>query len=156
MEASQTENNGTIVALSISRARGTKKYNVDAATLIGSLGLAGDAHAGRWHRQVSLLAEESIAKVRARGLDVAPGDFAENITTRGIRLWELEEGARLKLGEHAVLEVTQVGKRCHTRCEIYHRLGDCVMPKEGLFARVLSGGEVRPGSPIRVIRRAEE
>jgi MOSC domain-containing protein YiiM len=118
--------------------------------LVVEHGIAGDAHAGEWHRQVSLLARESIAKMQKLGLDVTTGDFAENITTEGIDLPSLPVGTRLEVGE-ALLEVTQIGKECHTRCAIYYQAGDCVMPKEGIFARVLKGGIIRPGSPIRIV-----
>jgi len=111
------------------------------------VGIEGDAHAGNWHRQVSLLAMTSIKKMQTKGLEVNKGDFAENITTDGINLVDLPIGARVKIGE-AVLEITQIGKECHTRCAIYHQAGDCVMPKEGLFARVVAGGEVRPGDIV--------
>ena len=113
-------------------------------------GIVGDAHAGDWHRQVSLLAQESIDKMRALGLDVNAGDFAENITTSGIDLVSLPIGTRLQVGE-TLLEVTQIGKECHTRCAIYDQAGDCVMPKEGIFARVLSGGTIRPGDSVATI-----
>uniref|UniRef100_UPI00261BA119 MOSC domain-containing protein n=1 Tax=Geobacter sp. TaxID=46610 RepID=UPI00261BA119 len=113
-------------------------------------GIVGDAHAGEWHRQVSLLAKESIEKMRAMGLDVDNGDFAENITTEGINLPSLPVGTRLTVGV-TLLEVTQIGKECHTRCAIFYQAGDCVMPKEGIFARVITGGVVRPGDPIAVM-----
>ena len=110
-------------------------------------GIVGDAHAGDWHRQISLLALESIAKMQALGLDVGEGDFAENITTEGVDLVSLPIGTRITLGE-TLLEVTQIGKECHTRCAIFYQAGDCVMPKEGIFARVITGGVVRPGDLI--------
>jgi MOSC domain-containing protein YiiM len=141
---------GRVVAVSVSDRKGIKKHNTDAGRLIENFGLAGDAHAGDWHRQVSLLGVESIAKIRAKGLDVAPGDFAENITTAGIILWELPLGTRLKLGDQVLAEVTQIGKQCHNRCAIFHQVGDCVMPREGIFARVIKGGRVRPGDAIVV------
>jgi len=109
----------------------------------------GDAHAGSWHRQVSLLARKSIVKMQRLGLDVDAGDFAENITTEGVELFSLPVGTRLSVGP-VLLEVTQVGKECHARCAIYRQAGDCVMPKEGIFARVLQGGTVRPGDSIRI------
>jgi MOSC domain-containing protein YiiM len=118
---------------------------------VAERGLDADAHAGAWHRQVSLLAMESIRKIRDKGLEVAPGDFAENITTEGVRLWELPVGARLLLGGDVLLEVTQIGKECHNRCAIFHQVGDCVMPREGIFARVVTGGEVRPGDSVTVL-----
>jgi len=119
--------------------------------LIENHGFKDDAHAGDWHRQVSLLAIESIEKIRAKGLDVGPGDFAENITTRGIDLVNLPIGTRLKVGEEVLMEVTQIGKECHTRCAIYYQAGDCVMPREGIFTKVLKGGRVRKSDPIVVI-----
>lgn len=106
--------------------------------------------AGPWHRQVSLLAVESIEKMKALGLDVGPGDFAENITTSGINLVDLPLGTRLKIGPEAVGEVTQIGKECHSRCAIYYQAGDCVMPREGIFIRILKGGTIRAGDTIEV------
>jgi MOSC domain-containing protein YiiM len=114
-------------------------------------GLADDAHAGAWHRQVSLLAVESIDKMRLMGLDVGPGDFAENLTTRGLDLVSMPVGTRLKVGAETLLEITQIGKECHERCAIYYQAGDCVMPKEGVFARVLKGGQVEVGDEIRIV-----
>lgn len=146
-----TSNGAHIVAVSISRKKGEKKTNVESVRLIIERGLERDAHAGDWHRQVSLLALESIQKIRDKGLAVSPGDFAENITTQGIRLWELPVGTRLKLGVDVLLEVTQIGKECHNRCAIFHQVGDCVMPREGIFARVVTGGDIRPGDAIRVV-----
>ncbi|AAR36536.1 MOSC domain-containing protein [Geobacter sulfurreducens] len=136
-----------VVAVCISRNKGERKTPVTGVELRENHGVVGDAHAGDWHRQVSLLAKESIDKMRAMGLDVDSGDFAENITTEGIDLPALPVGARLTVGE-TLLEVTQIGKECHTRCAIYYQAGDCVMPKEGIFARVLTGGAVRPGDVI--------
>ncbi len=140
-----------IVAVSVSGKKGTRKTNVSEAFLEVESGLAGDAHAGSWHRQVSLLAQESIEKMRMLGLDVKAGDFAENITTQGIDLLSLPIGARLKTGDTAVLEVTQIGKTCHERCAIYYQAGDCVMPREGIFARVLTAGKVSPGDEITIL-----
>src|SRR6266540_5920680 len=136
-----------VVAVCISEKKGERKTPVASVELREGHGIAGDAHAGDWHRQVSLLARESIAKMRALGLDVDSGDFAENITTSGLDLVTLPVGTRLAVGE-AVLEVTQIGKECHTRCAIFYQAGDCVMPKEGIFARVLKGGTVAAGAPI--------
>ncbi|MHB8122799.1 MAG: MOSC domain-containing protein [Desulfuromonadaceae bacterium] len=132
-----------VVAVSISKKKGERKTPVTAVDLLVNHGIAGDAHAGEWHRQVSLLAEESIDKMRALGLNVNAGDFAENITTKGINLVSLPVGSLLQVGE-SLLEVTQIGKECHKRCAIYDQAGDCVMPKEGVFARVITGGTVRP------------
>jgi MOSC domain-containing protein YiiM len=140
----------TVVAVCISEKKGERKTPVSVVELRENFGLAGDAHAGEWHRQVSLLAAESIAKMRQAGLAVNAGDFAENITTSGIELFTLPVGTRLKVGE-TVLEVTQIGKECHTRCAIYHQAGDCVMPKEGIFARVLCGGQGRAGDLITLL-----
>jgi MOSC domain-containing protein YiiM len=151
MQDSSPTQQGRIVAVSTSRRKGQKKSNLSECELTRNKGFEGDAHAGDWHRQVSLLAMESIAKIRYKGIDVAPGDFAENITTSGIEIWQLELGTRLAVGNEAELEVTQIGKECHDRCAIYRQVGDCVMPREGIFARVIRGGKVRPGDTIRVL-----
>ena len=140
-----------IVAVSISQKKGQKKTNIPEAHLIISHGLDQDAHAGDWHRQVSLLDMQSIQRIRAKGLDVQAGNFAENITTEGIRLWELPIGTRMRLGKTAVVEVTQIGKECHDRCAIFHQVGDCVMPREGIFAKVLREGVIRPGDNITIL-----
>ena len=139
--------NGKVVAISVSEAKGVAKTNVNSATLKQEWGIEGDAHAGEWHRQVSLLAIESVDKMRAKGLDVGPGAFAENITTQGIPLPELPIGSSLQLGD-CELEITQIGKECHTRCAIYFQAGDCVMPKEGIFARVIKGGTISVNDPV--------
>ncbi|MBC7104956.1 MAG: MOSC domain-containing protein [Firmicutes bacterium] len=141
---------GRVVAVCVSERKGERKKNVGAGRLVAGHGLEGDAHAGGWHRQVSLLAEESIEKMRARGLQVGPGDFAENITTRGLDLARLPVGSLLRVGT-ALGEVTQIGKECHTRCAIYRQAGDCVMPREGIFLRVVVGGAVRVGDPVEVV-----
>lgn len=139
-----------VVSVSISEQKGMRKTPVSSALLKLEHGLVGDAHAGDWHRQVSLLAMESIEKMQRMGLDVHPGDFAENITTEGIDLTILPVGSRLSLGE-AEVEITQIGKTCHTRCAIYQQAGDCVMPKEGVFARVLREGIVKPGDRVNIL-----
>jgi len=141
---------GTLVAVSVSETKGIRKQNRESAQLKPEWGIEGDAHAGDWHRQVSLLAQESIEKMRAMGLEVSAGDFAENLTTRGIDVPRLSIGDRVAVGA-VELEITQIGKECHTRCAIYQQAGDCVMPKEGVFARVLKGGTVKPGDRIRVL-----
>lgn len=141
---------GTIVAVCTSKNKGERKKNVGQANLLIGLGLEGDAHAGFKHRQVSLLALESIEKMRQKGLDVHPGDFAENITTQGLNLPTLPIGTKLKIGE-TLLEVSQIGKECHNRCNIYYQAGDCVMPREGIFAIVVTGGKVATGDIIEVI-----
>jgi len=155
MEAEAFPSKGQIVAVSVSQRKGIKKSNLTECKLLEDEGLDGDAHAGDWHRQVSLLAMESIDKIRGKGLDVSPGDFAENITTSGLKIWELPLGTRLTVGSEALLEVTQIGKECHDRCAIYHQVGDCVMPREGVFTRVLRGGTIRPGDEIRVLPQAD-
>jgi len=129
-----------------------RKINVEKAVVKADYGIEGDAHAGDWHRQGSLLASESIAKMQAKGLDVSPGDFAENLTTEGIDLLALPVGARLRVGREALLEVTQIGKECHSRCAIYYQAGDCVMPREGIFARVLAGGTIVPGDTVDIVK----
>ena len=139
-----------VVAVCVSEKKGERKTPVERALLKEKHGLAEDAHAGPWHRQVSLLAMESIEKMRDLGLEVGPGDFAENITTVGIDLVSLPVGSRLAVGD-AFVEITQIGKECHNRCAIYHQAGDCVMPKEGIFAKVIKEGEVCSGAPIQFI-----
>ncbi len=138
---------GIIKAVSISKEKGIKKTNVDEVQLKENFGIIGDAHAGS-SRQVSLLACESIQKMKDKGLKVGSGDFAENITTEGIDLLSLKVGDKLKAGTEAILEISQIGKVCHTRCNIYYQAGDCVMPKEGIFARVLKGGVIKTGDEI--------
>ncbi len=140
---------GTVVAVNVSASKGERKTAVPEVMLRAEHGIEGDAHAGTWHRQVSLLAQESIDKMTAAGLDVGPGDFAENITTLGLEVAALPLLTTLELGE-ALVEVTQIGKECHSRCAIYHQAGDCVMPREGIFVRVLREGRVAPGDAVRV------
>jgi MOSC domain-containing protein YiiM len=140
----------SVVAVCISEKKGIRKTPVPAVEMREGHGIVGDAHAGPWHRQVSLLARESIEKMQRLGLNVDEGAFAENLTTEGIELFSLPVGTRLAVGP-TLLEVTQIGKECHTRCAIYHQAGDCVMPKEGIFVRVLRGGTVAPGDSIRIV-----
>jgi MOSC domain-containing protein YiiM len=142
---------GKVVAINISAQKGTRKTNIGQSCLLPDSGLKDDAHAGKWHRQVSLLAMESIVKMIHLGLKVGPGDFAENITTQGLDLLKLPIGTRFSIGQSSLLEVTQIGKVCHTRCTIYYQAGDCVMPKEGIFAKVLAGGEIQVGDEIHVL-----
>jgi MOSC domain-containing protein YiiM len=142
---------GIVVSVNISETKGVRKTPVQEIVLKEDYGLDGDAHASsEWHRQVSLLALESIGKMQAAGLDVSPGDFAENITTEGIDLMHLPVGTRISVGDGVELEVTQIGKVCHERCAIYYQAGDCVMPKEGVFAQVVKGGVIKKGDPIAV------
>lgn len=144
---------GKIVAVCISENKGERKKPQPEGNLLVGFGLEGDAHGGNWHRQVSLLAAESIDKMRAKGLDVGPGDFAENITTQGLDLPRLPIGTRLVTGGGCVLEVTQIGKECHAHCAIYEQAGECVMPTEGIFATVVEGGPVKAGNTIEVAAR---
>ncbi|MBI9013752.1 MAG: MOSC domain-containing protein [Clostridiales bacterium] len=145
-----------ILAINISETKGVIKKSVDEVMLIEDFGIENDAHAGKWHRQVSLLGQESVDKMIAKGLDhLVPGVFAENLTTEGIILYELPVGTVLQIGE-TVHEVTQIGKECHTGCEIKQITGDCVMPREGIFTKVLKGGILKPGDEIVVLDKKEE
>lgn len=140
-----------VLAVCQSKKKGTRKETIPEGQLDREYGLVGDAHAdSSTHRQVSLVAIESINKMRDRGFDVGPGDFAENLTIEGMELAALPVGTRLLVSDDIVLEITQIGKECHTRCAIYHQIGECIMPKEGVFARVLSGGTVHPGDRITI------
>ena len=140
-----------VVAVNISEKKGTFKHPVQEACFRPDHGIEGDAHAGNWHRQVSLLADESIEKMRAMGIeDLSPGKLAENITTQGMELATLPIGTRLKIGD-TLMEVTQIGKECHQHCQVYHQVGMCVMPTEGIFARVIHEGLIRAGDEITVI-----
>lgn len=139
-----------VIAVCISEKKGERKHPVPEITLQRDHGIVGDAHAGNWHRQVSLLAEESVDTMRALGLTLAPGDFAENILTRGIVLKTLPVGTRLRVGE-TVLEITQIGKQCHNDCAIRKTTGRCVMPTDGVFAVVLEEGVIRPGDAIEIL-----
>ena len=139
-----------IISVNVSKNKGEKKHNIEKCMLIKDMGLKEDAHAGFMHRQVSLLAQESIEKIRKMGLHVVPGDFAENLTTKGIDLPSLPIGTRLLVGNDILLRVTQIGKECHERCAIFQQVGDCVMPREGIFAEVIAEGEVQVGDTITV------
>jgi len=142
----------TVVAVCTSQKKGTKKKEVDEGFLQVNFGLVGDAHADSGtHRQVSLLAVKSIDKMRDLGLDVKPGDFGENLTTEDIDLVSLPIGSRIAIGDQSILEITQIGKECHDRCAIYHQVGKCVMPEEGVFTRVIKGGPVKAGDRIKVV-----
>jgi MOSC domain-containing protein YiiM len=140
-----------IESIAISKKKGTRKTQVQETELIADHGLDGDAHAGPWHRQVSFLSSESIKNARERGLDVTFGDFAENIATSGIDWQKIPIGTRLKMGDKAIVEITQIGKECHNKCAIYYMAGDCIMPREGIFARVLHGGKITCGDLITFV-----
>lgn len=149
-------NDPCIVAVCRSEARRTRKQRIAEGSLVENWGLEGDAHAGAWHRQVSLLADESYARARTLwNLTVEHGDFAENLTTRGIELKALPVGTRLRIGADALLEITQIGKKCHSGCEIMQLTGKCVFPEEGVFGKVLRAGAVRPGDAIQILGAAE-
>ncbi|NTW16467.1 MAG: MOSC domain-containing protein [Syntrophaceae bacterium] len=145
---------GRVVAVCISEKKGERKKPVREVSVRENYGIVDDAHAGDWHRQISLLAMESIKKMQAKGLDVTTGDFAENITTEGIDLPSLPIGTRLAIGD-TLTEVTQIGKECHTRCAIFHQAGDCVMPREGIFVKVLRGGTIRNDDTIEIVENKE-
>ena len=142
----------TIKAISISDRKGIRKENRSTARLIKDFGLENDAHGGKWHRQVSFLAQESINTMREKGLDVVAGNFAENITTEGLDLVSLGVGKHLQIGE-AEIVISQLGKICHNRCAIFHQAGDCVMPREGIFGVVLKGGEIETGDHIKILAK---
>ncbi|MGM0549263.1 MAG: MOSC domain-containing protein [Bacillota bacterium] len=144
---------GKIIAVCQSQKKGTTKQEIKSGFLVKEHGLKNDAHAGNWHRQISLLDKTSINKMRAENYEIKNGDFAENITTAGMILYQLPIGTKLKIGKKIILEITQIGKKCHHDCEIAQQIGKCVMPKEGVFARVISGGEVKAGDKIRTINK---
>ncbi|SHJ70719.1 MOSC domain-containing protein [Dethiosulfatibacter aminovorans DSM 17477] len=145
---------GRIIAVNISDKKGITKTTIDEGNFIEEFGLEGDAHAGKWHRQVSLLGNESVKKMeemlKGKGYDDCRGIFAENLTTEGIILYELPVGTKLKIGD-VLMEVTQIGKECHEGCAIRNQVGKCVMPLEGIFTRVLKGGKIKPGDVIEVL-----
>ena len=161
MNSKETEgfvkaNSGTLEAVCISEEKGTQKSDVRSREVLFDKGLEGDAHAGFMHRQVSLLASESVDEMRAKGLTLEAGAFGENLVTSGIELKSLNPGDRLLVGNDVLLEVTQIGKECVSRCAIYYLAGDCIMPREGIFARVLQGGRVEAGDGIEVWRRSHD
>ncbi|MBF0537733.1 MAG: MOSC domain-containing protein [Nitrospirae bacterium] len=142
---------GKVVSINTSQKKGQRKSPAKRANLLENYGIEGDAHASdKWHRQVSLLAIESIRKMQEIGLDVTCGDFAENITTEGIELKTLPIGTLMSLGDSIEAEVTQIGKECHSKCEIFYQVGQCVMPEEGIFVRVIRGGALLPGDKIEI------
>ena len=144
---------GNVVAVCISEKKGTQKRDIGICKLIEHFGLEGDAHAGKWHLQVSLLARESADIMRKKGLDIKDGDFGENIVTEGIELKSLPVGTVLKIGEGIIIKVTQIGKLCHDRCAIYYKAGDCIMPREGIFAEILAGGTIKAGDEITILEK---
>lgn len=142
---------GKVIAINVSEKKGVPKTTIDFGEFIENYGLKNDAHAGNWHRQVSFLGQESIDKMTALGIKgLSMGKFAENITTEGIELYSLPIGTRMNIGD-VIFEVTQIGKECHQKCAIYHQIGNCIMPKEGIFARVIKGGIVKPSDEIIII-----
>jgi MOSC domain-containing protein YiiM len=151
MNTETNNSQGRIVAVSTSPVTGTKKTNVMHGILLENYGLLGDGHAeNQTHRQLSLLAVESIQKMRDLGLEVNPGDFAENITTEGIVLVDLPVGTKITMGNNSILEVTQIGKECHSPCEIGRTVGECIMPTEGIFCKVLEGGKIKVGDELKI------
>lgn len=138
---------GKIIAICISEKKGTQKKVVDSGVLRPDWGIVGDAHAGNWHRQVSLLSVEKIEDFRTKGAQVDFGAFGENLVVEGFDLRNIPVGTRLRAGD-AVLEITQIGKECHSHCNIYHTMGDCIMPREGIFAKVVKGGDIFPGTEV--------
>ncbi len=144
----------SVIAVCTSEKKGTTKTPVPEVLIKEEYGVVGDAHADcATHRQISLLAIESIDKMQGKGLVLGPGDFAENITTKGIDLTTLPIGTRLNVGKEVVLEMTQIGKECHAACAIRKQVGDCIMPREGIFARVIRGGRVKAGDNIKVVNK---
>jgi MOSC domain-containing protein YiiM len=146
-----------VIAVCTSKTKGVRKEDIKCGILKTEYGLVGDAHADSgWHRQVSLLANESIEKMRKMGYEVGPGDFAENLTCEGMELYTLPIGTRLMVGKEVLLEVSQIGKECHTGCAIFKLTGKCIMPKEGIFARVIKGGAVKTGDEIEIASKPEK
>lgn len=145
---------GKLIAINISRERGTEKKQIPKVRLIRNYGLDGDAHAGRWHRQVSLLSYEKIEEFRKKGAQIGLGAFGENLIVEGYDFRNLPVGTRFQCGD-VILEMTQIGKECHSHCEIYKRMGECIMPREGVFAVVLQGGKIKKGDILEKIEETE-
>ena len=145
---------GKIMAVCISEKRGTQKKNIEKVRLIENFGLEGDAHGGNWHRQVSLLSYEKVRAFEEKGISVEDGAFGENLLVEGFDFKTLPVGTRFRCGE-ALLEMTQIGKECHSHCEIYQAVGDCIMPREGVFARVLHGGEIQIGDELEIVQSSD-
>lgn len=140
-----------IVSLAISKKKGTRKTPVETVEVIKDHGILGDAHAGPWERQISFLAAEQIQEARSRGLQVDFGDFAENVATEGVNWKALPLGTRVRLGQEVVVEITKIGKECHKKCAIYYQAGDCIMPREGVFGKVIDGGTLRCGDAVEIV-----
>lgn len=145
---------GEIIAICISEKRGTQKKRIPEAEFVEDWGIKGDAHAGKWHRQVSLLSHDKIEAFRARGAEVADGAFGENLVVEGFDFSKMAVGTRFRCND-VILELTQIGKECHNGCEIFKKMGDCIMPREGVFTRVLHGGIVREGDELVVLEEKE-
>jgi MOSC domain-containing protein YiiM len=145
------ETNMKIVSIAISKKKGTPKQPVPETVLVTDHGIRGDAHAGPWHRQVSFLSAESIQNTREKGLDVTFGDFAENIATQGVDWHTVPVGTKIRLGDTAIVEITQIGKECHKKCAIFYKAGDCIMPREGIFGRVIAGGKIQVNDAISIL-----
>lgn len=143
---------GIVVSINRSLEKGVKKTPIRKGVFIKDYGLKGDAHAGNWHRQVSLLSIESIEKMEGEGIEFKEGDFAENLTTKGLKVYELPLKTRIKIGE-VILEISQIGKKCHDGCEIKKMTGHCIMPKEGVFAKVIKEGIIKENDPIEILRQ---
>ncbi len=139
---------GKIVAICISKKKGDQKRDVKQCRLIENYGLEGDAHAGSWHRQISLLSIEGRLVMENKGVKLDAGDFGENVLTEGVEFANIMVGNKIRLGKDALVRVTQIGKECHDRCNIYYKVGDCIMPREGIFAEVLKGGEIKVDDDI--------
>lgn len=142
---------GKIVAICISEKKGVQKKDIKQCKLIENHGLEGDAHAGSWHRQISLLSKEARLVMENKGAKLNDGDFGENLLTEGIDFANIKVGKKLRLGKDALVRVTQIGKECHDRCSIYYQVGDCIMPREGIFAEVLKGGEIKIDDDIEFL-----
>jgi MOSC domain-containing protein YiiM len=142
---------GKIVAICISKKKGVQKKDVKQCRLIENYGLEGDAHAGSWHRQISLLSIEGRLVMENKGVKLDAGDFGENVLTKGVEFANIMVGNKIRLGKDALVRVTQIGKECHDRCNIYYQVGDCIMPREGIFAEVLKGGEIKVDDVIEFL-----
>ena len=146
---------GRVISICTSKHKGTLKNEVNEANFIEEFGIEGDAHAGKWHRQVSLLALEKIEDFRSKGGNVDFGAFGENLVIEGFELNKLPVGQRLTVGDEVLLEVTQIGKECHDKCAIYYQVGECIMPKNGIFTRVLKGGKVKVGDECKLVNQGK-